>query len=109
MTSPQYSSGVEISVSMIGSSRIGCALATASLKRHRAGYLERELRRVDLVVAAVEQFDLYVGHRVAGEDTLLGRFPDALFHRRNELLGNGATGDLALSNAIPAPRSAVAD
>ena len=45
--------------------RVG--LAEGVLDGHRAGDLERHLRRVDVVVRAVEQGDLDVDHRVAGE------------------------------------------
>ena len=65
MTSPMNSSGIVTSTRIIGSRTTGFAFATASLMRHRAGDLERHLRRVDLVVRAVEERHLDVDHRVA--------------------------------------------
>ena len=66
MTSPMNSSGVMTSNSMTGSSSTGSALR-ARPQRHLPGDLERHLRRVDLVVRAVDQRRADVDHRVAGQ------------------------------------------
>jgi hypothetical protein len=52
---------------MIGSSMIGRAAADGLLEGHRAGDLERHFARVHVVVAAEDQLDLHVHHRIAGE------------------------------------------
>ncbi len=77
MTSPMNSAGVTTSTAIIGSSRTGLAFCAAFLKRQRAGDLEGHVRRVDLVVAAVDQGDLDVDDGVAGEDAGAHRLLDA--------------------------------
>src|SRR6185437_14263337 len=59
----------------------------------RPGDLERDLRRVGVVVLAVHQADAHVDHRVAGPDARLQRLLDALLHRGDELRGYGAALD----------------
>ena len=71
-------------------------LAQALLDRHRAGDLERHLRGVDLVVGAVDELDLDVDDREAGEHAGAERLLDALVDRRDVLLGNRAADDLVL-------------
>src|SRR5262249_10539166 len=66
----------------------------ALLEGHRAGDLERALARVDLVVRAVDQLDLDVDHRVAGDDARAHRFLDALVDSGDVLLGHAAADDL---------------
>src|SRR5690606_5215752 len=63
------------------------------LERHRAGDLEGDLARVDLVEAAVEELDPDVHHRVAGEHAALRRLADALLHRGDELLRDRSADD----------------
>src|SRR5207248_5467978 len=60
----------------------------------RAGDLERALARVDLVVRAVDELDVAVDDRVAGEDARLHRLLDAEVDGRDELLRNLAADDL---------------
>src|SRR6478735_4187158 len=63
------------------------------LERHRTGDLERELRRVDVVVLAVLEGDLDVDHRVAGDDAELHRLLAALVDRGDVLARDATTGD----------------
>ena len=94
MTSPMNSSGMKTSTRMIGSSSTGLRLAHAVLERHRAGDVERLLRRVDVVVRAVDQRDLDVDHRVAGEDAVVSASRDALLDRGDVLPRDRAADDL---------------
>src|SRR5262245_20501786 len=64
------------------------------LDGHRGGDLERHLRRVDLVVRAVEDGDLDVDHRVAGIDAGLEGLGDALVDRAHVLARDGPADDL---------------
>ena len=84
MTSPTDSSGTEAVTSMIGSSSTGPARSSASLHGDRAGHLERHLRRVDRVVAAVEEPHAHALDRVAGHGALLHRLEHALLDRGDE-------------------------
>ena len=86
--------------------RVG--LAGRLLERHRAGDLEGELGRVDVVVGAVVQGDLDVDQRVAGEDAELHGLLGARVDRRDVLPRDAATGDLVheLVAAVAARRSA---
>jgi hypothetical protein len=52
---------------MIGSRSVGSGLAHGILEGHGTGDLERHLGGVDLVEGAIEQRDLDVHHRIAGE------------------------------------------
>ena len=81
MTSPMNSSGMTTSTFMIGSRMAGSAFVERVLDGHRAGDLERHLRRVDVVERAVEQRHLDVDDRVAGVDARLERLADALVDR----------------------------
>ena len=96
ITSPMNSSGVTTSTDMIGSRSAGADLRRPSLMRHRAGDLERHLRGVDLVIAAVDELDFDVDDREAGEHARAERLLDTLVDRRHVLLGNRAADDLAL-------------
>src|SRR5262245_37105640 len=62
----------------------GC-LGHRLLERHRAGDLERHLRRVDLVIGAEGDRGLHVHHGVAGEDAGLHCLLHALLDRRDVL------------------------
>src|SRR5436190_3377538 len=64
------------------------------LERHRAGDLEGHLARVDVVVGAVDQLDLQVHDRVAGEDAGLHGLLDAQVDGRDVLLRDLAADDL---------------
>ena len=83
---------------MIGSSRIGVRAARAVAQRHRAGQLEGHRRAVDVVVAAVDERDLDVDQREAGQDAAVARLADALLDRRDELLGDDAADDLVVED-----------
>src|SRR5690606_3769468 len=72
----------------------GVRSAGRLLERHRAGDLERELRRVDLVVGTVPQRHLDVHERVAGEDTELHGLLAALVDGRDVLARDAPTGDV---------------
>src|SRR5690606_20015077 len=63
------------------------------LERERAGDLERDLGRVDAVIAAEEAFGLEVDHGEAGDDPALRRLLDALVDRGDELAGDDAADD----------------
>src|SRR3989338_2549665 len=63
------------------------------LERHGARDLECRLGGVDLVIGTVVERDLKIGEPVAGDHSLIERFTDAFFNRRNELLRNGAALD----------------
>src|SRR4051794_36562011 len=71
--------------------RVG--LARGLLEDHRAGDLESHLRRVDLVVLAVEEGGLDTHQRVAGQDAVLHRVLDALVDRGDVLPRDATTGD----------------
>src|SRR5580658_2105581 len=79
----------------------GVRLGGGLLERHRAGDLEGELGRVDLVVGAVGQRHLDVDHRVAGQHAELGGLLAAGVHRRDVLARDPATVDLVLE-LVPA-------
>ena len=68
-------------------------LASGLLEGHRTGDLEGHLGGIDLVVGAVEQGDLDILDRVAGENTELHRLLDTGVDRRDVLLGDATTGD----------------
>ena len=72
------------------------------LERHRRRDLERGARRVDVVVAAVEQRRLDVDDRVAGEDAAAHRVADALLDRGDELLRDDAADDVVLEHVAGA-------
>ena len=94
ITSPMNSSGIVTSIRMIGSRIAGSALREGVLDGHRAGDLERHLRRVDLVVRAVEERGLDVDHREAGVDARLERLADAGVDRLDVLARDRAADDL---------------
>ena len=79
---------------MIGSSSVGSRLLVGVLERHRAGDLERHLRRVDGVVRAVDEPDADALDRRAGELAVRHRLLDALVDRRPEALRDHAADDL---------------
>ena len=76
----------------------GLRLLRRLLERHRAGDLERHFARVDVVVRAVDQLDLHVDHRIAGEHAVLQRFLDALLDRSDVLTRDHAADDLVLEH-----------
>ena len=78
MTSPMNSSGMVTSTRMIGLEDGRVGLVDGVLEGHRAGDLERHLRRVDVVERAVKEGDLDVDHRIAGVEAGLERLADAL-------------------------------
>ena len=84
------SCGVTTSTSITGSSSSGAALLASFLERHRARDLERELRRIDFVILAVEQRGLDIHHRISGEHPVFHRLFDAVLDRADELARNGA-------------------
>src|SRR5579885_1906209 len=66
------------------------------LQAHRGCDLKRHVRRVDVVIAALEHRHLDIDYRVAGEITLDQRVAHALLHRRDELARNRAADDFIL-------------
>src|SRR6185369_7173580 len=79
----------------------GVRLGGRLLERHRAGDLEGELGRVDLVVGAVDQRHLDIDHRVAGQHAELVFFQSSGDHRGDVLPGDPASGYLVLE-LVPA-------
>ena len=79
---------------MIGSSSTGFGLLGAFAEAHAAGDLERHLAGVDVVVRAVEQRDLDVDHRVAGDDAVFHLLLHALVDGRNVFARHDAADDL---------------
>ena len=71
----------------IGSSRCGLGRGERLLHRDPPGEPERKLRAVDAVIAAVDQGHRDVDH-VEAERALDHRILDALFDRRDPLLGD---------------------
>ena len=67
MTPPVYSSGVTTSTFMIGSSSLAPALRRPSRMPIRAAISKASTDRVDVVELAVDQRDLEVDHREAGQ------------------------------------------
>src|SRR4051812_27718790 len=123
MTSPRKSSGVTTSTAKIGSSRTGLARRGGALNPPQpaplkanshesvswdlpstsvtpmsalggAGHLEGDLRRVGVVVLAVDERHPDVDHRVAGLHAGHQRLLDALLDGRDELARNRAALDL---------------
>src|SRR5581483_11914116 len=72
--------------------RVG--LLVRALERHRAGDLERHLRRVDGVVRAVDEQDADALDGRAGELAVEHRLLDSLVDRRTEALRDDAADDL---------------
>src|SRR5690606_28851685 len=70
----------------------------ALLQRDRPGDLERHLARVDVVVRTVDQLDLHVDHRVAGEDAALHRLLHPLLDRADVLARDHAAHDPVLED-----------
>src|SRR5207248_11636961 len=58
------------------------------LETQRRGDLKRHFGRVHRVVRAVIETHSHVDHRKAGQEALVQRFPNALLHCRNVLLGD---------------------
>src|SRR2546423_899975 len=56
----------------------------------RAGDLEGHFRGIDIVVAAVIERDLHVGHGIARQNSTLERFLDTGFRGVDIFLGNSA-------------------
>src|SRR5690606_33226471 len=71
----------------------GAGLLHAFLEAHGAGDLERHFVRVDVMVGTVEQGDLDVHDREAGDDAILHGLLDALVDRRDILLRHHAAND----------------
>src|SRR5438105_1519130 len=74
------------------------------LEGHRARDLEGALARVDLVVRPVDELDLDVDDRIAGEHAGLHRLLDARVDRPDVLLGDLAADDLVLELVAGARR-----
>src|SRR6201747_797279 len=72
----------------------GLRAARGVLERQRAGDLEGDLRRVRVVVLAVDERHADVDHRVAGLHARRQRLLDALLYGGDELAGHGAAADL---------------
>src|SRR6185369_1163010 len=70
------------------------------LEGHRAGDLEGDFRRVDVVVAAPMEVDLDAGHRIAGQRAGFHRFVNPLVDRLDELLGDDTADDLVVEHVI---------
>src|SRR5208282_3820580 len=64
------------------------------LEAHRGCDLKRHVRRIDIVIAAVEYGDLDVHHRIAGQMSFDQRVAHALFDRRNEVARDHAAHDV---------------
>src|SRR3954464_854352 len=64
------------------------------LEGHRAGDLEGDLARVDVVVRAVDELDAHVDDGIPGEHARLHRLLDAEVDRRDVLLGDFPADDL---------------
>src|SRR3546814_2842117 len=62
--------------------------------RRTARDLERQRRRVDVVIGAVHQLDLEVDDREADHVPIFGRLAETLFHRRDIFARNVAALDL---------------
>ena len=73
-------------------------LLEAVLDREDRRHLEREFVRVDVVVAAVDDVDFDIDHRITADDTVEDRLFDALLAGRNVFLRNGAADDLVLDD-----------
>src|SRR6266571_247079 len=71
----------------------GVGLAGRLLQHHRTGDLEGHLRRVDLVVLAVQKGQLQPHQRVPGQHAVLHGVLGAGVHRGDELLRDAPTGD----------------
>src|SRR6059058_1118244 len=72
----------------------GISLLVRALERHRAGDLEGHLRRIDVVVRAVDERDANALHGRTCELAAGHRLLDALVHRGTEALGDDAADDL---------------
>src|ERR1039458_8919187 len=92
--SPAYSTGAWISTFMMGSSSAGLASCLAVFHRFTRRQLEGQLRRIHIMVRAVVQYHAEIHHRESGQESALGRLDDALFPRRDVVLGDRATEDL---------------
>ena len=104
MMSPAHSSGTYTSTCMMGSSRTGLVCFHGLLERQRAGDLEGHFGGVDVVVGTVQQGDLEIHHRVAGQIAALGRLDDAFLDGRDVLPRDGAAEDLVLELEAAAAR-----
>ena len=91
--SPWFASGTVTTSSLTGSSRIGSAFASASLKPDRRRGLERHLGAVDGVVLAVEARDLHVDDGEAERAAVLLGLDDALLDRGDEVARDHAADD----------------
>src|SRR4029453_17520282 len=63
------------------------------LEGHRAGDLERDLARIDVVVRAVDELDAHVDDRESGQNPRFHRLLDAEVDRRDVLLRDRAADD----------------
>src|SRR5205807_2017378 len=57
------------------------------------GQLERQFRRIDVVVGAVVHRDFKIHHGKTSQEAVFGGLDDALFHSRNIVFGDGAAED----------------
>ncbi len=96
MTVPRYSSGETTSTFMIGSSRTAPAFSSASRKAARAAISKAIAEEFDLVVGAVNQRNLDVDHREAGENASAHDRVKALFDAGDVFLGNRTADHLGL-------------
>ena len=64
--------------------------------------MEGPLRGVHIVVRSVEQDDLDIHQRIAGDHAVLRRLEGAFAHGRDELLGDRAADDLILEDLASA-------
>ena len=69
--------------------RFACGL----LESHGAGDLKSDFRRIDIVVATVEQRHLHIDYRIARQRAVFRRFLNALFNRWNIFARNRAALD----------------
>src|SRR5207237_10613605 len=70
----------------------------AFLESHRACDLERNFRRIDLVIGTVVQRDLHIFHFVAGKNAAFHGFLDALLDRLDVFTRNRAADDGVFEN-----------
>jgi len=68
--------------------------------RHRAGDLERQVRRVDLVIRPFENGHFDAHRRVPGHDSALGGLADSILHRLDVLFRDRAANHLVLDDEI---------
>src|SRR5271155_4163302 len=69
-------------------------LFEACLEAHRGRDLKRHVRRIDVMIAAVEDGDPHVDHRIAGQESVGQSVAHAFFDRRNEVARDDAADDV---------------